>query len=282
MQQMTTDICNSMPTNAALTLTDTRNNQNYRVRKMPDGKCWMIDNLKLATPGTALTLTPSDSNVSSNFVIPANPVQSSSTHSNGRCDSGGTMANGWGYLTCNGTDTTQSFANFGFVAYSDPSDTSGSAAGDTEACFQGQMIDLNSTTGCGYLYNWYTATAGTGTYDKTSGYVENSICPKNWSLPKANDFRVLNSAMYDGSLSGIGTAGTEYAQNWWHTGMFTGSRSGRYSSGHMEASGGEGDFWSSSATSANSARYLGFSRSSIALPESGIGKDYGLAVRCLI
>jgi uncharacterized protein (TIGR02145 family) len=30
-------------------LTDTRNSQNYRIRKLADGKCWMIDNMQYAS-----------------------------------------------------------------------------------------------------------------------------------------------------------------------------------------------------------------------------------------
>lgn len=49
------------------TLTDTRDGNEYRVRKLADGKCWMIDNLKIQNK----TLTPADSDVSSNYTLPA-------------------------------------------------------------------------------------------------------------------------------------------------------------------------------------------------------------------
>ena len=35
----------------------------------------------------------------------------------------------------------------------------------------------------GGFYNWYTATAGTGTYSMSSGKTTVSICPKGWRLP---------------------------------------------------------------------------------------------------
>jgi uncharacterized protein (TIGR02145 family) len=290
MQEMTPTICATMDTYSSLTLEDARNNQDYRVRKMPDGKCWMIDNLKLATPGIALTLDHNNSNITDDqytFVIPANPVQSAATHANGRCDSGGTLANGDGYLTCNGT-ATQSATNSGFAAYSDPSDDS--TLTTTISCAQREMVDPASTTGCGYLYNWYTATAGTGTYDISSGYVTSSICPAGWHLPRGNDgttaqneFAVLNSAMYNGSLTGMGyTTDTQYVQNWWHTGLFAGPRSGYYGPGFVDQ-GDNGRFWSSSANSSTLTWYFSF-RYSLVNPgmNNGYVKYYGFAVRCVV
>lgn len=62
--------------------------------------------------------------------------------------------------------------------------------------------DIDDYTKCGYLYNWYAATAGTGTYaTSTQGTnVSGSICPTGWRLP---------SAMSDGSTAtGNGTSFT--------------------------------------------------------------------------
>jgi uncharacterized protein (TIGR02145 family) len=250
----------------------------------------MIDNLKLATPGTALTLDHNNSNITDDqytFVIPANPVQGSSTHSNGRCDSGGTLANGSGYLTCNGT-TAQSTTNNGFAAYSDPSDPTITYI----SCSEGHMVDPASTAGCGYLYNWYTATAGTGTYeldgttDKTQA--PSSICPAGWRLPKSdgtsgtgNEFAVLNSAMYDGNKSGSSGSTTAYVKNWWHTGLFAGPRSGDYDSG-FEYQGVGGYFWSSSAGYSAYAWGLGFYYDHVYPGTGDYSKGYGFAVRCVV
>ena len=78
MQAMTQEYCtNNMSiytgTNddAILTLTDTRaDQQDYQVAKLADGNCWMLDNLKLGSTTGTITLTPSDSNVSTNFTLP--------------------------------------------------------------------------------------------------------------------------------------------------------------------------------------------------------------------
>ncbi|MBQ3309917.1 InlB B-repeat-containing protein, partial [Candidatus Saccharibacteria bacterium] len=86
MQQMTSAVCNATytPKNTATstntnanfsadnvpqrTLSDTRDSKTYVVRKLADGNCWMVQNLRLVG---SRTLTPSDSDVTSNFVLPA-------------------------------------------------------------------------------------------------------------------------------------------------------------------------------------------------------------------
>ena len=49
------------------TLTDTRDNNTYTVSKLADDKCWMTQNLRIA----GKTLTPDDSDVTSNYTVPA-------------------------------------------------------------------------------------------------------------------------------------------------------------------------------------------------------------------
>jgi hypothetical protein len=58
-----------------LTLADNRgatpaDYRTYRIAKLADNKCWMLDNLKLGSTTGTTTLTPSDSNITSNFTLP--------------------------------------------------------------------------------------------------------------------------------------------------------------------------------------------------------------------
>ena len=290
MQEMaTSSYCATIPVPAytttdwssyTLTLTDTRDNQNYRVRKLPDGKCWMIDNLKLGNTGTDLTLTPADSDVTTSFILPANAMTTANERiTNGRCDSGVASGAG-GYLTCNGT-TTQNSTNSSFAAYTDPN-----ALAACQTTHSG--IDSQSTTACGYLYNWYTATAGSGTYDvSTNGTnATDSICPVGWRLPKAgtgiadanNDFAILNGAMQNG---GGPSMDWSYFTNWQPTGSFSGSYSGSWWSG-FNYQGSEGFYWSSSVNSAAYARYLVFYSGRVYPGSYGDYKFYGFAVRCVL
>ena len=119
---------------------------------MQDNKCWMVDNMKYLGEGITINNT-------------ADSTQ------------GMTLNNTSGrYNTVDGTDT-QSSANSDKAFYNNPMSAS--------YCY-GDSIQ-SSYTKCGYLYNWYAATAGTGTY-ATSTYgtnVSGSICPTGWRLPSA-------------------------------------------------------------------------------------------------
>ena len=90
MQQMNPNICkaNTTPNRTATTLdtdgshhgdpnyvptktlVDTRDNNTYTVSKLADGKCWMTQNLRIIDK----TITPADSNVTSNYTIPASSL----------------------------------------------------------------------------------------------------------------------------------------------------------------------------------------------------------------
>jgi uncharacterized protein (TIGR02145 family) len=273
MQEMNPTICGEMDMYSSVTLQDPRGPQpyqSYRVRKMPDGKCWMIDNLKLEL-STGMQLQPADTNVSSPTTV---------TLATGGLTGNFTTS---GYLTTNNSSpSSTTYDAWRQVNPSDPTLTG------TESCAAGQMVDESSTTGCGYLYNWYTATAGTGTYAISSGYVTSSICPAGWHLPRGadgttaqNEFAVLNSAMYNGSTSGSTSGDIAYAKNWWHTGLFAGPRSGYYYSGFYAQDYG-GNFWSSSANSSDYARYLYFNYSYVYPGTVNNLKGYGFAVRCVV
>ena len=67
------------------TLIDTRDNNTYTVSKLADGKCWMTQNLRIINK----TITPTDSDVTSNYTIPASSISgfSSNDTSNAYIDS---------------------------------------------------------------------------------------------------------------------------------------------------------------------------------------------------
>lgn len=64
-------ICANSTVGDTNTLTDSRDGNTYTVRKHSDGNCWMTQNLRLVGP---LSLTPSDSNVTSNYTLPSSSV----------------------------------------------------------------------------------------------------------------------------------------------------------------------------------------------------------------
>lgn len=265
MQSLTPDYCASSMTiydgtneDAVLALTDARGDtiQTYQVAKLADGKCWMLDNLKLGSTTAPITLTPADTNIAANFTLPqiaaTTPLET-------------------------GEDMT--------AAYDTPQ-VHGPVPGDTGA----------GDTNYGYLYNWSAATAGEtmasmpgdGTNDNIAPY---SICPANWRLPTSytnedtegifGDYPDLYRA-FGGSGSYAGDGEPHLAQ-WQYGGAFKGTYSGQWGA-EFSGQGSVGYWWSSSAYP--DAPYLVFVATLYfdgVLPADDAGaRLYGLGVRCLL
>ena len=262
MQEFTGTTCGSMSVGDIASLTDERNNQTYRIKKMQDNKCWMVDNLKYA--GEANTDL---ANVDGTYGLVYN-------NESGK------------YNTVDGT-STQSTENSDKAFYNNP--MSGSY------CY-GTSIQ-SSYTKCGYLYNWYAATAGTGTYaTSTNGTnVSGSICPTGWRLPSATsdgstatgdgtsytaaDFPVLNASMNAGSLTTGSTS--NYPTGWQFTGAWSGVFSGNWYNGFYYQ-GSNGFYRSSTAYSSTLARNLHFGSSGVDPGDGSDNKYYGYAIRCVM
>ena len=164
MQDMSPAIASNTNIGSATTLTDTRDNNEYTVAKLKDGKVWMTQNLRLGTNSSSVTLTPMDSNITA-----------SSWTLNGKVAAPGVFTSvSCGVGNCEDRYSGVTYYNNSDAYYCTPDST-------------------NNYVGC--YYNWYTATAGAGiggdnpgtiTPVGTSvGYkdVSSSICPKGWYLP---------------------------------------------------------------------------------------------------
>ena len=260
MQQFTSahcaaaDIYTGSNPAAIKTLTDSRGGvtQTYEVAKLADNNCWMITNLRLGSTTGAITLTPADSNVASNFTLP-------------QVKSAGLI---WDITTNPGNNYDTPYA-YGPV----PGDTGSGSAN------------------YGYLYNWSAATAGETRTTKPAGSGDTpySICPVNWRLPTSGtggvgEFAMLNAKMNNpsataGSISG----GTGFYQNWQYAGPFKGVLSGLWYGGSFNSQSSNGLLWSRSAhaSGANFAHYAYFNVSNVD-PAYGYFRYYGLGVRCLL
>ena len=258
MQAFTPSQCSALTTytganeSAIITLTDTRaDKQEYQVAKLKDGKCWMLNNLRLGSTTSATTLTPSDSDVASNFTLPQlnNGTRAIDTSNN----------------PGNDYDTPYAYYNI-------PGDT-GSGA-----------------TNYGYLYNFSAAIAGGSrmTVPEGFGHAQHSICAKGWKLPTggsaigASDFSSLDIA-FDGSGSTqIGAPG-HLTTGWLNSGAFKGVLSG-YWNGGFSLQGTYGYFWSRSvdsniSTGVYDAYFLVTAVNPVA---ENASRAYGRAVRCIL
>jgi uncharacterized protein (TIGR02145 family) len=245
-QTFTSTYCANMPLGTVENLADTRNGQKYRIRKMEDGKCWMVDNLKLDN----YTETPADSNVTTNYTIPATATSGGSQY-----------------------DTSQVWDP------GNPSDYGGTVNEYNDSLCGPGEANAGTTTCYGYLYNFYAATAGWGTLSVGSGDAPQDVCPKNWRLPTGRDtgeFAILHADM--AGVTPPSTDDTLFA-GWQPTGAFRGVFSGYYDSGST-GQGYVGAFWSSSVYMVYSASYLTYSLAN-AYPEKANVKSVGYAVRCV-
>ena len=176
----------------------------------------MVQNLRLVG---SRTLTPSDSDVTSNFVLPA------------------------------------SSDNFG---------TTNDAAGVNIP-----RLKDSGNASYGVYYNWYTATAGSGTYAIASGSVTQSICPKGWKLPTATSGSGETSKIYS-TYSNYNTFIT----------VTSAALSGYWAGSSAGEQGSAGNWWSRTAVNATTGYGLYFNKSSIH-PRYNNYKRLGFVIRCV-
>ena len=239
--------CNTMSTGDILALTDNRDNNTYAVAKLADGNCWMIENLRL-DPSTT-TFSSSNTNNPTAAFISAAP---SSSTSNTMC--GGNSGN--------------NSACIDQVAFnSDNLNRSLSASATASSPAQWYSY--------GMMYNWYTASAGNGTYDMSSGHVAGDICPAGWRLPTAGtggELAVLNNSVNGGATnndSGL----VSFPNNFIYSGDFNQTQSG--------GRGSYGRLWSATASNNDNAFRLGY-RNNEVTPVKAYNKWDAFALRCIV
>lgn len=276
MQGWTCPNDTNMPIGTVTALKDTRDNDVYAVAKLADGKCWMIENLRL------------DDSVILNSTSTHNPSLP--------------LNNSWYYRNQQGTLTTSNHLS----ATSDPASTSSITAWcmvNSADCINQSMLATNNTTlfinntsssysalsdvySYGNFYNWYSATAGHGRYGSSygSGYVApGDICPAGWHLPTGGsataDFGSLDVIMGGTGGRQSGDAGTAQSVKWRaYPNNFVYSGSVIMSMGER---GLDGFYWTSSAYSSGNA-YSFYVGSDFVHAGTNINNEYsGRMVRCI-
>ena len=284
--------CNSLAQGSVTALTDNRDNDTYAVAKLADGKCWMIENLRLDN-------TPE--------------LTASNTHNPSL-----PLTNTWWYSSTNDSDTIPTSNHLSITT--DPAQTAWCKVNSSN-CSDQSMLTTNNTIlftnntasnysvsknvySYGNYYNWYSATAGHGKFGDSydSSYVVlGDICPIGWHLPKGgdksqestNEFWALivtginngvnpdnyNSSSvppyYTGTPEGanVSNALRIYPNNF----VFSGSTSGP----SADYRGSNGHYWSASAKFGFSAYYLSFHSTLVAPGTDNTNKFNGRVVRCV-
>lgn len=123
MQEMTTEICSNAKTDDTTQLIDVRDNKQYWVAKLADGRCWMVQNLGLDLK-TTTPLTPNSSDVAADWT----PLVDTSTALFNNADDDGTYSYGPG---TSASDTHFSLGNY--YQYNAATAGSGAAVAGQEA-----------------------------------------------------------------------------------------------------------------------------------------------------
>ena len=234
--------CAGSTVGTVATLRDNRDDQDYKVAKAADGQCWMIQNLKLGRTTTTMNLTSANSDVGSAGFTLNNKLSDGKFHAYTIDGVGGQNNSSEYYCTGDGTGTT---------AY--------------ESCY----------------YNWYTATAGTGTtYTAAQGQnVDSSICPAGWTLPTQPQFSALYAQYNSAALMEVDNPTTTKENS---AGKIPGFLlSGYHYTGGAGSLGSLGLYWSRTARSAQNGYNLWVNTSSVSPADNDV-KYLGLAVRCLV
>ncbi len=256
--------CSSLTQGSVTALTDEHDGDTYAVAKLADGKCWMIENLRLDDSAE---------------------LSSSNTHNPSL-----PLTNVYGSTTSNHLSPT-----------TDPTQTAWCTS-ISSACFNQSMLATNNTTlftnntassysassnvySYGNYYNWYSATGGHGEYGSSygSGYTApGDICPAGWHLPTGKvatgDFGVLDIAM-----GGTGASqSTAEASNRWRTFPNNFVYSGYVNGSFLNGRNSYGNYWSASGSDSYSAYLLSFDSASVN-PGTNVSHKYsGRLVRCLL
>ena len=298
-------------------LIDNRDNKTYLTRRLADGNCWMVQNLDLDLASIG-TLTPEKTDVSADWnpygkvaqdafstwseenlgIAQTHQYQPYGTSGNNyhwgsRLNESGVLLDG-----TNGSDGNSTMAQIGSTgiyvennskseiarSYDNGSDwinnIATSNADGTSDDYKTSGTPTSPTEYIGDYYNWYAATAESGTYAMASGNASSSICPFGWQLP-------VNGATNDKSwgklLEGVYQIASESNLGSYQTRSFPLAiiPQGRYSiTGGIGYHGRTGYYWSSTALSSVSANYL-YVPSTYVHTESENNKTNGLSIRCV-
>ena len=182
MQEMTPEVCEATEVGTTATLTDSRDNNTYTVAKLPDGACWMTQNLRLSG---GRTLTPADSNVSSNWSFPNNSLTSGNTYDEARSAINSNTSYGGYYNYCAASagtvcfslrrDATQDICPKGWrLPTYDEQDGITSYTSAFSPVYSGYYID-GSLRNTGSFGVWWSATADTSTNQYSLYYDSGSL-----------------------------------------------------------------------------------------------------------
>ena len=201
MQEMTPEVCEETEIGTTATLTDKRDNNTYTIAKLPDNNCWMTQNLRLSS---GRTLTPEDSNVTSNWEFPTGSLTSSSSYTEARSTVSSNTSYGGYYNYCAASagsacsyyvaqDATQDICPKGWrLPTLNEFEGITSYASAFSPVYSGNYsgITLDSAGSYG---SWWSATAGYGDHKHYLYYISGSLDTSNYPSDYGRSVRCIRA-----------------------------------------------------------------------------------------
>ena len=265
LQSVTAATC---PTSAT-TVYDARDGEAYKIQKLADNNCWLLDNLRLGGD-TAITLKAGDTN--------------SETRETGRdANANGVAVNAF-TLPANGawTSSTQNSYNVPYIASS--GDCNNTYCTNTPTTGKWTKDSTTTTYGAGsgkvgVYYNYCAASAGTYCYNSGAGTgdASYSVCPAGWKMPTGDQangsYYYLFNTGYSGNKTATNSGSLQY--------NLSTPLSGYFNAGKANNQSYYGYFWSSSRYNGSNMYYLYVNASDVTPQDVNI-RHNGYSVRCMI
>ncbi|MBR5389091.1 InlB B-repeat-containing protein, partial [Candidatus Saccharibacteria bacterium] len=263
---------------SVIALNDSRDATNvYAIAKLADGNWWMIENLRLNPADPNTTINASNTNNPTSTFIDTDITLANITDNTGKK----AYANNY-FRTCNDMDSTNGPTCMDQISFG-----LGNITGTTSNRTSGDQA--SRWYSYGVMYNWYTATAGHGTYSKTSsdGNMPGDICPTGWHLGYGSDDANIGGGNTSGGfyylsdkLGAITSSGTASSIKWReYPNNYIGSGSYKEASTWLR---GNGFYWSGKANNNNTSYYMYMGTGvNPGTANSSTNKNYGKAVRCV-
>ena len=286
IQDFTSALCEEKAANEPYIVYDKRDGMSYRVQRLADGNCWMLDNLALDITEVGLDGLKGNTN--------ADDTSLTYLKNGGGSDhyAASAVSKAWSSTSQAYYDkpmiavnsTTSAHCNNAYCV-NDPTSGEWSSSSVTQATING--VTSIAQGRIGVYYNYCAASAGYYCYGPSAG-VDNpdgtttlqdskyDICPKGWRLPTSTtngEFQNLYN-QYRNAIPNQVTA-FQRALSLPLSGAFIASI------GAVSYQGHRGIFWSSTWKNANNMHYLYIENNGVN-PNDGYWRSTGVSVRCLL
>jgi uncharacterized protein (TIGR02145 family) len=302
-------------------LTDTRDNNVYAVARLADGKCWMVEDLRLNAENSlgadniakAQGYGDATANNQSRFIGLANSEDSFTASDSSATDP--TTANSIYYAGTQSSTATIDIFQTNYAGYRMPrynNNNTNMATGATNSDGSTTLIDSYNDNnnhvrwyGYGNYYSWPAAIANTKYFTTYSGAdgsdaAGTSICPKGWKLPlgytssgdidqgesllsnRVGSFSYLSRKLGGGSGAHFSNSGIIQSKKWR---SFPNNfvYSGSFNGSSISGRNTGGVYWSSSAAvnTDYNAYSLLFQSDFLSPGDGSASRNNGRSVRCI-